>query len=1012
MAGGTYRFSVLWRDVEVFNGTVSITTNGPYTLSLRIYALAVSVVDDVGDGISLAQVVVTNHTTGLVADSKLTNLAGIAQTRLPVGSYDFTVYWRNVLIFDSLTDHLVNASGTLVLQAGVYEVDLLVVDSIGLPLAGARIVVGFAATNQVHDFGTTNVSGGLVTKLPVGYYDFWVYWKDVLVNFTDDLWVDAGDAHTIVAAVYWVNVTILDARNVAVTSALVTMRHQDGLDFGTKVTDDMGNVTYQVPIGSYDVDVSWKESPVYSGTHLIDSNAPIVLNVAIYYLDLTVEDTLSIPIEAAMVTVTNASTGDSMGSHSTDTAGNATFRLPVGDYDLLVVWQESPVYRGRWRVDANLQLVLTASVYYARYHLVDSRAAPVEGASVTISNASTGRIMGSPVSDADGNITLRVPEGIYDVLIVWQETEVFQAVRAVDSNDPAVLVVAIFYVDLHVQDTTNVALAGAMVTFTNATTGRSMGSRVTDAGGNVSYRVPVGTYTLVITWEEASVHESLETVDADRALLVTASVYYADLRVVDTTDEALSGAQVTVTNVGTGRIMGSRTTDADGRALLRLPMDNYTVLVVWQETVVYNVTSVLDINDLQTIVAYVFYATIDVVDSQDAPLSAAFVTLTNSTSGRPMGDRITAGDGRVVLRLPGALYDVEILWQDIIVHQGTILVDTNDPFTIQVMVYYPTFNLADARGEPLEGALVTVTMVSNNRIFGSLLSDAQGSTTFHIPVGTYDITIVWMDTVVYQATHVIEDNEPHDLAVMVYYHSFEVVDSREVPVEGALVTMVQDDGGELSTSLVTPATGEVTFRLPVGTYMATIVWMDTIVHEAVYVADDNADHYIVADVFYVLFRAQDSREVGLEHAQIVVTNSTTQRAMGGHTASPEGETTYRLPIGEYEVEVRWQQSLVYLDTWFVDADATDILECWVYYVGYHVVDASDIDLPSGPTPPTTRGRSSSGCPSATWPWSSPGGPWWSTRRTRSPSTATPMWRSLPGSTTWDTTSWTPTASTS
>ena len=117
MAGGDYRMSVLWMGVEVYNATLDLNSQGPFTLNVMVYQLDIQVVDTAGQGLELAQVVITNTTNGLVADSTLTNFTGHTMSKIPIGNFDFVVYWRNTVVFNSLTDHKVDASGVLVLQA-------------------------------------------------------------------------------------------------------------------------------------------------------------------------------------------------------------------------------------------------------------------------------------------------------------------------------------------------------------------------------------------------------------------------------------------------------------------------------------------------------------------------------------------------------------------------------------------------------------------------------------------------------------------------------------------------------------------------------------------------------------------------------------------------------------------------------------------------------------------------------------------------------------------------------
>ena len=44
------------------------------------------------------------------------------------------------------------------------------------------------------------------------------------------------------------------------------------------------------------------------------------------------------------------------------------------------------------------------------------------------------------------------------------------------------------------------------------------------------------------------------------------------------------------------------------------------------------------------------------------------------------------------------------------------------------------------------------------------------------------------------------------------------------------------------------------------------------------------------------------------------------------------------------MEVLWQNTPVYDDVWTVDADATEVLISWVYYITFHVTDVDGIDL--------------------------------------------------------------------
>jgi len=944
MAGGDYRVSAYWMGVEVFNSTVTIDGQGPFTLDLMVYQLDIQVVDSAGDGLELAQVVIANTTNGLVADSKLTNFTGHTVSKVPIGSYDFRVYWRNELVFDDLSDHLVDASGPLVLSARIYAVDLLVVDASDLPLTNARVVVGFAVSGHVQDFGTTDDAGILQTRLPVGQYNFWVYWKDVLVNETRNFYFDGSANHTIHASVYWVDVHVRDTELVPVVSALVTLRHSDGLDFGTVSTDDAGNTSYRLPIGEYRILVSWKETVVLDALRYIDSQDPIVFTVAIYYLRLHVIDSRSMPVESALVVTYNDTSSAIVGSTVTDAAGNITHRVPMGTYRIQIVWQEAVVYEAYRLVDTNDPATVVVNVFYVDIHVQDTLDASLEGAMISFINETTGRSMGSQATGDDGNVSYRTPIGDYHLRVMWQEALVHESLERVAADRALVITASVYYAFVECVDTTGVALAGASVTVTNPVTGRIMGSQTTDPDGKVTYRLPMDNYTFEVVWAETVVYRAAHVIDNNEPLVLVVSVYYAELHVVDSTGVPLESALVTFTNTTSGRQMGERTTPSDGIVTFRLPSGEMEVKVVWQETVVFYAVRVLDSNDPWTMVCNVFYAELHVMDSTDTPLESALVTFVNDTSGRRMGEHTTPGDGIVTFRLPGGDYEVTVVWQETIVWHAVRTLDNNDPWTVRCNVFYGELHIIDSMDEPVEAALVSLTNASSGRSMGDKNTGDDGIVIYRLPMGVYRVQVIWKDTMVFDDHITVDDNIPHDVVVDIYYPEFTVVDSRDVPVTGALVTMAKWSNGRIMGSHLTDSAGTIGFRMPMDTYTVSVVWLDTLVHRSEYAVDSNEGFTINARVYYVQFTAVDSRDIGLEWAQIGVTNSTSGRTMASHTADPDGWTEFRLPVGVYDVEVLWQHALVNEDTWTVVDDAEWTIDAWVYYVNFHVYDGNGIDL--------------------------------------------------------------------
>jgi len=645
-----------------------------------------------------------------------------------------------------------------------------------------------------------------------------------------------------------------------------------------------------------------------------------------------------------MISFVNITSGRSMGIQATSDDGNVSYRAPIGDYELLVLWQEATVHKSDERVDTDRDLVVVAAIYYAFITAEDTTGEPLSGAQITVTNPVTDRIMGSQTTDVDGKATYRLPMDNYSIEIIWLETVVFDAILLVDNNEPMILVVSVYYAEVHVEDSTGMALESALVTFTNDTSGRQMGERTTPEDGIVTFRLPIGYYDIEIVWQETIVWYQIYLLNNNDPLIISANVYYAELHVVDSTNVSLESALVTFTNSSSGRQMEEHTTPEDGIVTFKLPIGYYDIEVVWQEATVWYEVYLLNNNDPLIIVANVFYAELHVVDSTDVPLESALVVFTNDTTGRLMGERTTPEDGIVTFRLPMGEYDVVVVWQEAVVWHQVRMLDDNEPWTVVTNVFYGELHIMDSLSTALETALVSLTNTTSSRPMGDRTTGNDGIVIYRLPMGTYTVQVLWKDTLVHNNYVIVDSNVPIDVITDVYYPTYEVIDSQGVALQGALITLSKWPSGRIMGSQLTDFEGGTTFRMPMDTYTASIVWLDTLVHQANYGVDSNTVYQVTANVFYLDYTAEDSRDVGLEFAQIVVTNSTTGRITASHTTDVDGYSQFRLPIGVYDVEVLWQNTPVYDDVWTVDADATEVLTSWVYYVTFHVADVDGVDL--------------------------------------------------------------------
>jgi hypothetical protein len=583
MAGGPYQLSVLWRGVTVFEGVVSVIGSGPFVIDSMVYTLAFTVTDDLGVPLDLAQVVVANTTTGVVTDSRMTDANGQAASRLPVGSYDIDVYWRDTLVYNDTRGYLLDASATILLRARVYTVEFVVIDTRGIPLENAMAIVKVMGTRQVVDLGQTDVMGHVSTMMPSGTFDFEVYWRDILVNASSGLAVSGNEQVTIVGSVFWVEVHVLDSRDVPVAAALVTFVHSTGQGFGTQITDRAGQITFRLPIGLYAVDVVWQESSVYDDALVISVGGPFVLHVFVYYIDLRVADTIGAPLDGATVEIWNASTDRSMAATVTNATGVAHFRLPTGTYRMLIVWSESPVFQGTLALRADVDRTIAALVYLVPFRTVDSKDIALEGATLQVVNSSTARPMGTQTTNATGVCVLRLPIGSYFVSVTWQNTNVFLSKVAITRNAEVVVHAAVYYLTFHIVDGDSFNLGNARLVVTNSTTTAVLGTLTTPDDGAVELRLPQGEIAFDVWWMTVKVNTSAGvSVHANDMILVKARVFHLTVKVIGADGVAVRGAKVLIER-GI-EVWSAGTTDMTGMATFRLPGGSYSINMTFKAT--------------------------------------------------------------------------------------------------------------------------------------------------------------------------------------------------------------------------------------------------------------------------------------------------------------------------------------------------------------------------------------------------------------------------------------------
>ncbi|NIP34870.1 MAG: hypothetical protein GWN18_08000, partial [Thermoplasmata archaeon] len=237
---------------------------------------------------------------------------------------------------------------------------------------------------------------------------------------------------------------------------------------------------------------------VHQDEYGVTSNEIYTVDARVYYVQFTAVDSRDIGLEWAQIGVTNSTSGRTMGSLTADPDGWAEFRLPIGVYDVEVLWQHAMVHTGTWTVLDDADWTIDAWVYYVNFHITDGGdmegvKVDLAGAAVAVANETASTSLGPITTDAYGNAEFRLPLGDVSLEVVWKSTVVYtQEVLPVVADSTEEVTAWVYYINVKIKDSTGARLKGANVHI--AQNGVAAESQSTPKNGIVIFRLPYGTY--------------------------------------------------------------------------------------------------------------------------------------------------------------------------------------------------------------------------------------------------------------------------------------------------------------------------------------------------------------------------------------------------------------------------------------------------------------------------------------------------------------------------------------
>ncbi len=736
--GGVYSFEVTWKGTSVGSYEEEVTSSGEIEITVDIYELDVSVVDNAGDPVPDALVVFEYNDTGLVAESGLTPQNGSIQARLPASQYNIVVYWRDAVVYDET--YLLTGSDSITLNTNIYQATVQVIDNQGAPLSGATVTSIYEETDKKISTKQTNEQGEITARLTTGIHRFKVDWMGVEVaNETRDV-AETNTDITITADVFHFNIYALDSTpdSDPLSNASVSVDiGEDVVDTGS--TNDQGMYVSKLPQTEISVSISWKGIEVYDeeGINVDENSTELEAACAVYQLDVTASDSHDETVSGVQLTIQYGS--DIMSTGVTNDSGEAHFRLPVPDnsYSITGSWRGVKVADSDYTMVAaqnNNTLDIQCSIYYLTVNVEDTEGEKVTGASVGFSRGGDNLV--SMVTDEEGRTTARLPESEIHMVVNWRGFQVGEKTLLLDSDNSTTITADIYHVTWKPVDSQDSVLDNAELTVSQD--GDTYLSGRTPESGEISIVIPGETFKVEVEWKGVPVYSDTETIDANEDIELSSDVYYLTLRGVDAKDKNVSGLIVTVYHdqlqEGQDLITSVMLDDV---GTIKAPAGELRLTGRWKGYPVAEGTVQLDADMNESIECQIYYLDMSVEDSENMPLDGATVVVKDQDGNTFVTE--STDEGVLSPRLPTGTWNFKAYWMGEMVGNETVEdLSQDSELNMTTSVHYIRVKATGQDGA-VKGVTVTLMDEDGNSIMTNK-TDSKGKVTFEqIPEGDYKV---------------------------------------------------------------------------------------------------------------------------------------------------------------------------------------------------------------------------------------------------------------------------------
>jgi len=761
-------------------------------------------------------------------------------------------------------------------------------------------------------------------------YTYYYYFA----KFTYELYDEEMYGNFSIGIMYNITIHVNDSIGNSLIGAIVDFEGVVG------VTNSTGYVDMMV-FGNGTLRVFWHGCEVYENYTTLDlsgnatnstnntNNTVLYIDCLVFHPELIFVDALGNALQGASVFFSYPD-GYELEVMQTNILGSVGVigYAPIGNSSVSVWWRGACVYDGYVNVQSNEEIVIKCDVFYLNVTVVDPWLEPLQFANVIVVDNETEILMESRAVNSEGKVSLRLPKGIYDSVVIWHGCEIASLENiALNTNTEYMIVGNVIVVNFKVVDTKEMPLVGAHVVVSTST--EVCISTLTDEDGEISAVLPGGEFRIEVFWLGFQVYNSQISLYENSNITLECSVVYVTFRTVDSHSEPVQ-TYLTLESENSGSVCSAGSTNALGNITLRLAVGEYKVSVHLLDVLVNS--SIIQITGEDVLVnCAVYYIDVFATDAKEIGIeNASFIF--EMVDGIFNANTLSNSDGVSTVRLPKGVYNVSVYYKGVNVNETIFEVVSDSTTTFSCAVYYLEILTKDIDGLVLSDVEI---VAHSERVSVNIYNEVDGKAVLRLPVGEYQIKHYWLGVLVNESAYSLNENEVLEVICKVRTITFILNDNLGYTISDAQVEISSNGTNNMILySLTSEKDGTVKARLPETNIILKVSWKNIdVAQESIYA--NMSEYTIRCSVIYARFVPTDDKGIVISGAQVIVYSGV---GVLGSENSNETCSEIRLPCGEWNVVVHWLGIEVANKTLYIGNSTEYVINCSVIYAKIRPLD--------------------------------------------------------------------------